>query len=234
MKRNIRCLCVILGTLIAQSACSDVPKQYAAEAIEARVVDAETKKPLENVVVTANWQLEEGTLGGNRSAGQLMVMEAVTDMNGRFAFPAWGPEWVWKGFLVNEDPQLLLFKSGYEYRRLSNEYSSAPELRTRKVRRSDWNGKIIELKPFKGTQAEYAEHVYNLDNEMRFARYGNECEWKRIPRMLVEIHRLSKQFDSKGVKVRGWQIGARIRSVTDVDNQDRCGSPDEFFKSYLP
>ena len=228
MKRNIRCLCVILGTLIAQSACSDVPKQYAAEAIEARVVDAETKKPLENVVVTANWQLEEGTLGGNRSAGQLMVMEAVTDMNGRFAFPAWGPEWVWKGFLVNEDPQLLLFKSGYEYRRLSNEYSSAPELRTRKVRRSDWNGRTIELKPFKGTVQGYANHLSSFGTSLRFIIDDN-CGWKKIPRMLIAVSQQSDIFYQQGIFAL-YSINRHLPTT----NTAKCGSIKEFFKSYQP
>ena len=83
----------VLGTLMALPACAG-PLTYSAEAIEAKVIDADTKKPLDGVVVTANWQLEEGTLGGNVQAGQLMVMEAVTGKDGKFAFPGWGPKTV--------------------------------------------------------------------------------------------------------------------------------------------
>src|SRR3990172_3705709 len=75
------------------TACALVSLKYSAEPIEARVVDAETKQPLEGVIVTANWELVEGTLaGGPRVLGQMMVMEAVTDANGRFSFPALGPK----------------------------------------------------------------------------------------------------------------------------------------------
>lgn len=224
MKWNIRYLCVLLGALATQSACSDVPKQYSAEAIEARVVDAETKKPLEGVVVTANWQLEEGTLGGNRSAGQLMVMETVTDKNGRFTFPAWGPKWLWKGFLVNADPKLLLFKSGYEYRELYNEYSSAPELRTRKLRYSDWNGKTIELKRFKGTMEEYVRHLSFLMTGLSFIE--DDCQWKKTPKMLMALQKQADAFKASGI----------VTAIYSVDymptNEKKCGSVKEYFRRH--
>ena len=43
--------------------------------IEAWVVDAETGKPIEGVVVTANWELVKGSLDGPRYYGQLEVKE---------------------------------------------------------------------------------------------------------------------------------------------------------------
>lgn len=232
MKRNIRYLSVLLGILVSQSACSDLPKEYSAEAIEAWVVDAESRRPIEGVIVTVNWQLLGGFEGGN-ALGQMKVMETVTDKTGRFYFPAWGPERRLRGYL-REAPQLLLFKPGYEYRRLANEYRFTPGERSQKVRRSDWNSKMIEMRPFRGTIEKYAEHVYILDSYLEFARYGEDCEWKKIPRMLVTLHHMSESFESQGVKLQGWQIGARIRKVTDVGNEKQCGSPQEFFKNYQP
>lgn len=229
-------LFLLLGLLIVQPACTASPLFYSAEAIEATVIDAETRKPLEGVIVVANWQLEEGTFGGNVQAGQLMVMEAVTDKDGKFHFPGFGPKTVWKGHLVNEDPHLLLFKSGYEYKRLFNHISMSGyrEHVLKQVRSSDWNGKTIEMKRFRGTQEEYAEHVHQLDNGLEWARYGDDCEWKKTPRILVALHRMSEYFNSQGVRLRGWQIGARIRKVADVGNEKQCGSPQEFFKNYQP
>lgn len=254
VKRGIM-LFLLFGLLIAQPACSGSPSYYSAEAIEARVVDAETKKPIEGAVVAANWQLYYSTVGGRVPGSQLMVMEAVTDKDGRFHFPAWGPKKVPKykpqkgdvwiahipflvpdSYLDNHDPQLLLFKSGYEYKRLINEVSSKTNMAS--LRRSEWNRKTIELKKFKAAGEEYAEHVHQLDNDLEWARYGlmgvlDDCEWKKIPRMLVELHRIGEQFASRGVKLKGWQIGARIRKVTDVGDQEKCGSAEEFFRSYL-
>ncbi|MHB8535099.1 MAG: peptidase associated/transthyretin-like domain-containing protein [Sulfuricaulis sp.] len=163
----------VLGALVSLPACAG-PLTYSAEPIEAWVVDAKTKQPLEGVVVTANWQLEEGTLGGSVPAGQLMVLESVTDKNGRFFFPAWGPKRVPKGHLVNDDPQLLLFMSGYEYQRLNNPYSSNRELRLRPVRRSVWSGRTIELKKFVGTPKQRLEML-----ERSIPSLGRREDYKR-------------------------------------------------------
>ncbi|MEK7322119.1 MAG: hypothetical protein AABZ84_03455 [Pseudomonadota bacterium] len=211
--------------------------QYSAEPIEARVVDAETKQPVEGAIVTANWELVAGTLaGGPEVIKQMMVVEAVTDSNGRFSFPAWGPKINLHpegGFRENA-PQLLIFKSGYEFWKGFNDTPGDHPYNFNSVQRSDWNGKTIELKPFKGTPEEYAEHVHQLDNDLEWVRYGENCEWKQLPRMLVAIHRLSERFESQDVKLKGWLGGARIRKVTNVGKQNQCGSAEEFFKGYLP
>ena len=74
---------VLGGVIFSLQACSNT---YSAKAIEAWVVDAETKKPLEGVIVVAHWELNYGLEGGG--AYQLQVMEDVTDKKGRFYFPA--------------------------------------------------------------------------------------------------------------------------------------------------
>ncbi len=232
MKRNLTLILLWLGLLPSLSACADrYPPTYSAEAISATVIDADTRKPLAGVVVTANWQLLGG-MEGNYPVGQLEVLETVTDANGRFHFPAWGPKKRIKGYLREDDPQLLLFKPGYEYRRLANEVSS--RINYDSVRRSVWNGKVIELKRFGGTGEGYAEHVYRLDGNLDRMRDGEQCEWKSIPRMLVALHHMRERFDAEGIKVPGWQIGARIRKVIDVGNQKQCGSAQEYFRNYLP
>ncbi len=210
--------------LLALPACA-VSLTYSAEAMEAKVIDADTKQPIEGVVITANWQLEQGTVGGNIQVGQLMVLEAVTDKEGRFSFPAWSPKTVWQSFLVNDDPQLLLFKPGYEYRRLNNPYSSDRELRLRSVRRSSWNGKTIELKPFKGTVEEWASHLSFLHTSIRSILSGGECEWKKMPRMMVALDKQEKLFREK-------HIYSPLYSIADLPNA-KCGSPRESLREFI-
>lgn len=224
MKRNIQRLFLLLGFLTTQSACSDLPKEYSAEAIEAQVVDAETKKPIEGVIVTINWQLLGGFEGGN-VLGQMKVMETVTDKTGRFYFPAWGPERRTRGYL-REAPQLLLFKSGYEYRRLANEYRFTPEERSQEVRRSDWNGKTIELRLFKGAMDEWARQLGLLMTSLRFVE--DDCNWKKTPRIILALGLEEEKLRGSGI----------IRSFYSVDyvrtDEKKCGSPKEFFKAYHP
>ena len=73
-------------TALALNACGS--PYYTSDPIEAWVVDADTGQPIEGAVVTANWQLVGfGFDTGGRKLGQLEVMEALTDKNGRFYFP---------------------------------------------------------------------------------------------------------------------------------------------------
>jgi hypothetical protein len=229
MKRILSLIILSAGT-INLTACALV---YTAEPMEARVVEAGTQKPLAGVVVVAHWQLVQGTMVGSNLGGQLEVMETVTDPEGRFTFPGFGPKTALGGqYLDDQDPELLIFKSGYESRIVRNDYQGdSPTFRI--VHRSQWNGKTIEMKLFPGTETEYAEHVYHLDGDFDDFRLGEDCAWKKIPRMLVALQKMSEQFESKGIKVPGWQVGARIRKVTDV-NQSLCGSAEEFFRSYMP
>ena len=206
---------------------------YSAKPIEAWVVDAETKKPLEGVIVVAHWQLKGGLEGGN-PVGQMMVMETVTDKNGRFHFSAWGPKLrPWYGELKNQSPGILLFKSGYEYRDL---YNNRIRKNSRGVLFSEWDKKIIELGKFKGTEEGYAEHVYglglNIGSMLDFASGDKKCEWKKVPRMLVTLDRIGADFDNRNIRVGAWRLGAHILRIDDIPQH--CGSPKEFLGGYAP
>ena len=81
---------------------------YSAKEIEARVIDADTRQPLEGVNVVAHWVLHFGMEGGQQT--DLELMETVTDKNGRFHFPAWGPKPIpaglpWEARMKSQDPE---------------------------------------------------------------------------------------------------------------------------------
>jgi hypothetical protein len=227
--RLFRLLVCFLGIVAALPATAGFfSKSYSAEPIEAWVIDAETKQPLEGVIVTANWQLEEGTFGGNVPVGQLMVMEAVTDKDGKFTFPAWGPIKPTKGHLVIRDPQLLLFKSGYKHVGLENEFTQ--NYNKGSVRHSEWNGKKIEMERFKGTLEEYGKHLGFMETSLETI-INEDCNWKRIPRMMLAVSQQSGIFRDKGLYA--------LPSVDSIDIKfrnrvARCGSPKEFFRNYKP
>ncbi len=203
--------------------------EYSAEPIEAWVIDAETKQPIEGVIVVAHWVLEGG-MHWDR-LGELMILEAVSDQDGRYYFPAWGPKAAIKGWLANNDPELLFFKPGYAYRVLRNPSGPTKNL---PVRRSVWDGKTIELEKFKGSLEAYAEHVYDLsrtiDGVLDFARGGRNCNWKKMPQMLVALHNTSLRFKQQRIKL----FGRHVLRIEDIPDERRCGNPKEFLKSYLP
>lgn len=227
MKRKVCELFFILVCVVALPACA-TPVTYSAEAIEAWVIDADTKRPLEGVVVVAHWVLEGG-IHVDR-VGELVILETVTDKNGRFYFSGWGPIRHWKrSRLTNMDPELLIFKSSYAYQRLANPSTKeAIEGKPYPVRRSVWNGKTIELKSFKGTQEEYARHLSSLDIYLRFAYDNENCEMKQVPRMVVALHHEEKRFREAKV----YSSLTSLNRYLAADYKDKC-SIKELLKEYL-
>lgn len=226
---------LLFAMLLPLQACGFV---YKAEPIQAWVVDGETNQPLEGVIVVAHWQLKGGLEGGN-SVGQMMVMETVTDAKGRFYFPGWGPKRSQEGRLKTQSPGILLFKSGYEFRGLENELNNETLRGQLEIPlKSDWDGKTIKMERFWGTMEEYAHNVYDLNTEIKNiysfpSDAREECHWKKIPRMIVEIHRMSVYFDAKGVKLKGWRGGQHLDKISDLSNASNCGSADDFFRGYF-
>lgn len=89
-----------------------MPPVYRADPIEGRVVDAETRAPVEHAHVLAMWGLEN--LVGNY-AGCANVVDAVTDRDGRFVIPGWGPRLRWPLWVSSDglSPFITIFKPGY-------------------------------------------------------------------------------------------------------------------------
>lgn len=186
--------------------------EYTAAPLSAVVVDAETGRPLPDVHIVADWQLEGGLEGGNR-LGAIMVMETQTDADGRFAFPGWGPRnpssvtTAGNARLKSSAPQLFLFKSGYEYGRLRNAPSDSvpPQIR------SDWDGKSIELKPFRGDAVLYERRLSGLSDALMHdtantaaCRHAgpcpSACQWERFPKTLQALWTQYQQFEAAGIR----------------------------------
>ena len=215
-------LCLLLVTL---PACATT---YSARSITARVVDAETKMPLEGVVVVAHWQLQGG-LEGSAPLGEMMVMDAVTDASGTFHFPAWGPKEIPAGLPSNArlkdfDPQLLLFKRGYQWGMLYNDKSmeqmahKGPE-----VRNSDYDGKTVELQKESGSPQ--ANRAYLSQVQGWLQPLEHHCAWKGMPRMMEALN----QEEKRG----GYLSFVDDLRRTEGDNvREGCGTVAEFLREH--
>ena len=228
-------LVIMLVTIIGlplQACAFTLPPTYSAEAIEAWVVDEETGQPLEGMIVVANWELMGGLHPG--AVGSLMVMETVTDTNGRFSFPGWGPKARPSGkYLDNHDPVLKLFKSGYAYGAFLNQLRE--KVNTDSLRRSRWNGKTIKLKKFAGSLEEYAQHLRFLDDDLDFILRHGDCTWQQFPRMLVALHLEKLRFKEKGIQPYFLHSSLEERDNSQTEAaRAKCGSIQESLRSYLP
>ncbi|KAF0145682.1 MAG: hypothetical protein FD156_657 [Nitrospirae bacterium] len=140
---------------------SKLPDEYSFTEIKGTVIDAETKKPIEGVVVVALWKINwlgrPGVYYEGGTAKVIHAEEAVTDKNGKYTIPAWGPikrpkEWAFNG----ADPSIEFFKPGYSGERLSNYFwlsswvsrGIKENYTYSKIRKSYWDGKVIDLEPF--------------------------------------------------------------------------------------
>jgi hypothetical protein len=207
-------------------------RDYSAKSIEAWVVDAETGKPVEGANVVAHWELRYGLEGGG--SYQLQIMEDVTDKNGRFFFPAWGPKEI-PGHLPKEarlkqlDPGIVIFKSGYETKRVWNDRPpSTFGGHGASTRTSDWNGKTIQLRKFQGNLQQYVLNIANAQSGLGIESFDTNCNWKLMPRMIVTWTREVKLLKEQKADL----LFIKVDSIDDLPNQASCGSAREFFKAY--
>jgi hypothetical protein len=183
-----------------------LPPVYSAKEIRASVVDAESGQPLERAVVVAVWQLEPVSGQGPR----LQVTEVVTDSEGRFLIPGWGPKP--RPPLTefgNSSPFLVLFKSGYVPVRLVNSRKSdfarlralttltAAQISYRAgwqgdpqeaVQESLWNGMAIRIEPFRGTPEEWFRSLDHISSAIVWE------DAKHAPRFYEALSREREYF----------------------------------------
>lgn len=172
---------------------------YSAEEIEAWVVDADTQAPIEGVNVVAHWKLKFGIEGG--SSSDLELMESVTDANGRFYFPAWGPKSAplrisFTARLQHADPEIIFFKAGYEPLVVYNDRDARPYgfFGGPRVRTSLWHGKKISLK----RAVDQERYVAIAGGALTGVSWGR-CGWTRIPRMIVALNAEAERLSSQGI-----------------------------------
>jgi hypothetical protein len=227
---------LVIGCLIWFKACS---VEYSADALSGQVVDSETGKALPGVIVVAHWQLEGGLEGGNR-LGAVTAMEAQTDGNGKFSFPPWGPKRVFTSPGINANarikdsaPELFFFKHGYDYERRLNQTGggeASPE-----HMRSEWNGKVIPLKPFHGTWQKYADTIRWLSTSLEGATvkfpetcsHGRPCpaacQWEHIPNTIDALRKEQKLLASQGLDQS--TIFDRLVDSDEMYRAAGCASP---------
>ena len=179
--RSLARLLLIALLPLAIEACAD--PYYTIAPIEAWVVDADTGAPIEGAVVTANWQLVGFSYDtGGRKLGQLEVMETVTDKNGRFYFPGFSKVNLSGNVLREEDPQILIFKSGYRYMRWTSDYPIGKEEEQGSYRRSGVNGQKLRMARADSEAKKVAFNLAFLSDYLAVLSQGGNAE--RIPTML--------------------------------------------------
>ena len=226
---------IVVSLLAFLGGCSTV---LSAEPVTARVVDADTGKALAGVVIMAYWELHQGSFTGHAfGCGAIDIEEAVTDADGQFQIPGWGPVSIYGSCdMRGASPQLVLFKPGYDWRGINND--PLDPIATVTVSSSVWDGKTIELHAAldmdlrRADVQSYADKFDNLNVVVgRFIYSG--CNWKKIPNMLRAIYVQEQGFRAAG-QVDDTITASLIRNDAAIQKATpECGSPKAFIEGLV-
>lgn len=197
--------------MLALPACA-TPLTYSAKEIHGQIVDAETNQPIEGAVIVAQWILFEMGIGHGGHKSRIHIHETVTDQNGNYTIPAWGPKLHSPiTMLDREDPMLLIFKSGYAPQILVNSID-----RSDAVRISEWDGRVVKLKKFQGTLEAYANQLlYVISTSLP----DSGKEWKSFPRMVLALDVENRRLKTLGLKP---EYRATSFNIEYLDEADRA------------
>jgi hypothetical protein len=220
----------LLMICVNLSACAAA---YSARPITATIIDADTHEPVTGANVVAAWELEDPVAASIQ--GDLELLEAITGPRGEFQFPGWGPTAIptsaYPGSrLTNNDPRIIIFKSGYVPQAVYNDTHSTqlrdPQEMGAPVRESQWDGKAIALKKFDGNPRSYASLIHGVLSGVAIGR----CGWKKIPRMVIALNKESDRLMHEGV-VSYPVARPSIREL--VANEDKqCGAVVEYLNGF--
>lgn len=149
------------------------------KAITGCVVDAETGRPIENVIVVGMWQLTQYLSHGH--GGYAKIAIATTDKEGKFRIPFWITFKPWKYHSPMDElaPKIVIYKPGYEIY---------------------WSHKIMRL-GFPGDYSKTSDEKqkfreeYSIDPAKLNRSYNDEAIWKNYGEF--EFERAPYEFFSK-------------------------------------
>jgi hypothetical protein len=189
------CFPVLIAVGLSSSVCRAQSLTYSSKELHGQVVETETGQPVEGAVVVASWLLSPTMWGHEQYHKRLHIVETVTDAEGRFVIPAWGPKLLPPLTELDEtNPRLVVFKSSYKPAwRPNATLPSGPVLD------ADWNGKVIQLERFQGAIEAEARHVNAFYGELLRAHDDLQWDWQHYPRAIVEISEAAQRLKKAGL-----------------------------------
>ena len=188
------------------------PLVYFGKEIRGRVVDADTGAPVEGVSIVAEWQIYVMVVQPHLD-GRIKVIETTTQSNGDYLVHGWGPvvrpPW---GALFKHSPTLTLFKSGYYPKSLLNNRDS-----DNMVRKSDFNGKMIQLKRFDGDFQALNSQFLSTD------AWLTGC-WRDCPQYVLALDAEAKRLRTMIPRGMFFAFPQELESMSAADR--------EYFMSY--
>lgn len=198
--RFYRRVCWLAGTFALLALLSAMPLVWYSPAIQARVLTA-SGAPVAGAVVVASWNIE-GSLNG-ATQGQLALAEVVTDAEGWFRIPAWGPRIAWRGTVFEDEPTVRIVHRGFAPLVLRNRevgMHAAPHVLTFR-----YQNQTLTLRDWPESAAGRAlalgELLRSMDRIQRMPPLDHQCYPEIIPRLLALLPEMIRALAMPGERV---------------------------------
>ena len=185
---------LLFSAVLFLQACAFAPPVYYAEEIRAQIVDEETGKPLEKVIVVAQWEAEGVGLGDTPPNERLRIYETITDENGFFTIPSGTMTHSLSHRLTDHDPDLFIYKNSYKPRVIGNHKAHDGVIRS-----SRWQGKQIKLSLLEkwNLPLDVERQIFNgFSSAIKDSRVRED--WKNYPRMTLALYEEKQRLLKKG------------------------------------
>jgi hypothetical protein len=209
------CFPVLIAVGLSSSVCRAQSLVYSSKELHGQVVETETGQSVEGAVVVASWLLSPTIWGHEQYHKRLHIVETVTDAEGRFVIPAWGPKLLPPLTALDEtNPRLAVFKSEYRPKFLSNKNKQ-----TTTTLDADWNGQVVQLARFQSTTEEEARYIEAFYDELSRGHDDLLRDWKNYPRATLAVYRESQRLRSRGLKPGYFALVPNIERLNKADRE---------------
>lgn len=208
---------VLIGTFALIVLNQVFPTVWFSPAIRARVVTP-GGRPITGAIVAANWHITDWM---RHSVRQLEISEVVTDNDGWFSIPQWGPQFIWYGKLLESEPTVRVFHPGFVPLVMNNTESGMARDAADSIIKFRMQDQELVLRPFYGSIVEYERELaainHSLDLIVIPASGNKVCLKKDMPRLLSALQSIKDTLQQEGA-------GASIRPLTAYST---CGDAEE-------
>lgn len=201
---------VVAWALITLSGCSYSIAPFDEPGVRGKVIDHDTKAPIQGVIVYGYYATVAGSIGGGESVKEVLrSFEAETDANGVFELPPWKSSLkLVRGEPRDQFPRLGFYKGGYAavgdlLTTLRKWYPQGPESGERVISNNgtlyDWTARPQALKKAKTERERYDALRDSSDSVMTTGL----CGWEDYKKLLWAKHVEWKDWLKRNIPAEG-------------------------------
>jgi hypothetical protein len=168
------------------------PVMWISLPIHGRVIDTNTKLPIDHAFVVATWRLA----WFENDIDTFATEESISDERGNYTIPGWGPRWLFGlGHVGARQPFVYVFSPGYAPRVLAIECCGEPGpiIRTQLP--------VVALDVMPDSPTAQGELLNDFLGQLKLNFVKSPCEMNRMRRLLGAIQLAQRTLEKEGVEI---------------------------------